>query len=82
MENLVFYAGLFVAAVPLTAAFALLLDQGYSPARKWIVLPLLCLEGVAGLLISFAVIDRGHEEAMKKRMECSECPEYLWTEHP
>jgi hypothetical protein len=80
MENLVFFAGLFVAAVPLTAAFALLYEKGYPVSRKWIVVTLLCLESAVGIAISFAVVHEGHEKAMKKRMECSSCPDYLWTE--
>ncbi len=80
MENLVFIGGLIATAVPLTAAFALLYEQGYPAGRKAVVVTLLCLEATIGIGISFAVVTQGHERAMKKMTECSSCPDYLWTE--
>ena len=84
MNNLVFYGGLFASAVPLTAAFALLLDQDYPVARKWLLIPILCLEGVVGIGVCFAVIDNGHEERMKREddieIACGDCPQFLGYE--
>jgi hypothetical protein len=80
MENLVFFGGLIATAVPLTAAFALIHEQGYPAGRKAVVVVILCLEATVGIAISFAVVHEGHEKAMKKMTECTTCPDYLWTE--
>ena len=80
MENLVFFGGLITTAVTLTAAFALIHEQGYPAGRKAVVVVLLCLESAVGIGVSFAVVTQGHERSMKKMTECASCPDYLWTE--